>query len=74
MSTGDRAVYNCKTKERKISIREKESNAEARVLKTRPFFLRLGFYDNGEKSFVADKEKVIKKLRAIKPEAVNIIR
>ena len=70
MATGDRAVYNCKTKERKISIREKESNAEARVLKTRPFFLRLGFYDNGEKSFVADKEKVAKKFRAIKPDIV----
>jgi glucosamine-6-phosphate deaminase len=70
MTTGDRAVYNCKTKERKAFIRERESMAEARALKTKPLFLRLGFYDNGEKSFVADKEKVAKKFRAIRPDIV----
>jgi len=70
MSSGHHAVINGKHTQKKIAMREKEAKAEATILGTAPVFLRLGFYDGGEKNFVIDKRKVLKKMQGIKPDIV----
>ncbi|MBN1940767.1 MAG: glucosamine-6-phosphate deaminase, partial [Candidatus Diapherotrites archaeon] len=52
MSSGHRAVYNSRSRLQKTLMRQEESSAEAKVLKTNPVFLNLEFYDDGEKTFV----------------------
>ncbi len=70
MVTGYRAVLTGKTPEEKARIRENEMTQESKILGTKPSFLRLGFYENGEKNFVADREKMEQLLKKAKPDII----
>lgn len=70
MSSGHHAVLNGEDTEKKIALRESESSAEAQVLGTTPVFLRLGFYDNGEKNFVIDRQRLLQEFEKAKPDIV----
>ncbi len=67
MTTGHRAIDGGKELEQRIKTREKETRAEAKILGTRPVFLRCRFYDSGNVE-EADLKKIRALIKKISPE------
>lgn len=72
MTAGHRAFIPDTTKEERADIREDEVIDESRILKSTPHFLRLNFYDEGEKTYESDLKKLILELKEINPDIVMV--
>jgi len=72
LGTGHRGIDSGKSLNQKIREREKETRAEAKVLGTKPVFLRARFYDKHYQVLEADIRQIRALMRKIKPNLVFV--
>lgn len=72
MTTGHRAIDSGKGRRQRIRARERETKASAKVIGTKPIFLKSRFYDNGEEIQESDIRKTRALMRKLKPQIVFV--
>ena len=68
MTTGHHAAVSGKNQNQRILLREREVRAGARIIGTKPIFLRCRFYENGGDILESDLRKVRAAVKKIKPD------
>ncbi|MDP3997078.1 MAG: glucosamine-6-phosphate deaminase [bacterium] len=67
-TTGHRAANHGRGKQQRIKLRETEARQEAKILGTKPIFLRSKFYDNGDELPETDMKKARDLMKKINPD------